>query len=83
VCGADIAEEGAMGCCDAWTATCAGSLDGKPFSWDDFDENDPTFDEDAIDARVVYHNWYPDTGEEAPDELGRTSVRCRCERTGA
>ena len=81
VCGAGIAEEGGLGCCGAITATCEGSINGAPVDWDAALAHSTEEDDDTLDATVTYHNWYVDTGEEAPDEMGRTKTRCRCERT--
>lgn len=66
-----------MGCCDAWAASCAGSINGKPFSWDDYDEDAPDFDEDTIIDRIERHHWYTDTGQPAPADGG--PLPCRCE----
>src|ERR1700709_1287368 len=48
VCGADVVEEGGLGCCGAITATCTGAIDGAPVDWDAL-YADPAFDEESVE----------------------------------
>lgn len=61
-CGAELAEWGALGCCDALTADCVGNVDGVSGEEFDFEADPSGWD------RLVRHSWYVDTGEPAPRE---------------
>jgi hypothetical protein len=68
-CGAEMAEEGPLGCCGAVVGTCEGGVDGV--GWRGIDEGDPRL------GNLEHHYWYLDTGLPAPNDTS-TGPACRC-----